>query len=150
MGALFPTTLLIAVAPLLFASVCYIVLLTGYRLFFHPLARFPGPWLAGATYWYEFYHDLIAGPYPGQGAYNTERLHQQYGESPLSHEADSQHRVDRAGPVVRISPEELSIGDADWFDVLYKQGRRDKWAKNSNANGSPGSGMVDRGVSVMR
>jgi hypothetical protein len=40
---------------------------------------------------------------------------------------------------VRISPEELSVKDADWFDVLYKQGRRDKWAKNSKANGSPGS-----------
>jgi cytochrome P450 len=39
---------------------------------------------------------------------------------------------------VRISPDELSISDANWFDVLYK-GRRNKWAKNSKANGSPGS-----------
>ena len=29
--------------------------------------------------------------------------------------------------------------DPDWFDVLYKSGRRDKWAKNSKSNGSPGS-----------
>ena len=29
--------------------------------------------------------------------------------------------------------------DPDWFDVLHKSGRRDKWDKNSKANGSPGS-----------
>ena len=45
----------------------------------------------------------------------------------------------RKGPIIRVSPEELSVKDADWFDVLYKSGRRNKWAKNSKANGSPGS-----------
>lgn len=40
---------------------------------------------------------------------------------------------------MRISPDELSIKDPDFFDVLYKSGRRDKWHKNSKANGSPGS-----------
>lgn len=44
-----------------------------------------------------------------------------------------------SGPIVRISPEELSVSDPDWFDVLYKSGRRNKWAKNSKSNGSPGS-----------
>jgi cytochrome P450 len=38
-----------------------------------------------------------------------------------------------------VSPDELSVNDPDWFDTLYKSGRRDKWPKNSKANGSPGS-----------
>lgn len=46
------------------------------------------------------------------------------------------------GPIIRISPDELSLSDPDWFEILYQQGRRDKWAKNSNANGSPGSGKL--------
>lgn len=59
--------------------VAYTLILTIHRLFFHPLRKFPGPVLAAATYWYEFYHDLIARPFPGQGVYNIERLHQRYG-----------------------------------------------------------------------
>jgi hypothetical protein len=38
-----------------------------------------------------------------------------------------------------VSPEELSVRDPDFIDVLYQSGRRNKWEKNSNANGSPGS-----------
>jgi hypothetical protein len=33
----------------------------------------------------------------------------------------------------------LSVRDPDFVDVLYKSGRRNKWDKNSKANGSPGS-----------
>ena len=117
-GYLMLSTILV-ISPLF--VLIYVLGLTFYRLLVHPLAHFPGPKIAAASYWYDFYHDLLAGPYPGQGVYNIERLHQRY------------------GPIVRINPDELSVNDADWFDVLYKQGRRDKWARNSRANGSLGS-----------
>ena len=65
---------------ILVASFCYVAVLTLYRLLIHPLRSFPGPRLAAATYWYETYHDLFTGPYPGQGAFHIEVLHKEYGE----------------------------------------------------------------------
>lgn len=64
---------------LVIAFLSYSIYLAFYRLVFHPLAKFPGPKLAAATYWYEFYADLMIGPFPGQGAYHIERLHERYG-----------------------------------------------------------------------
>ena len=48
-----------------------------YRYAFHPLAKFPGPKLAGLTYWYEFYFDIILD---GQYTYKLRELHKTYGE----------------------------------------------------------------------
>jgi hypothetical protein len=50
--------------------------LVFYRLFLHPLRNVPGPKVAAATSWYEFYQDVIL-----DGHYLKEypRLHAQYG-----------------------------------------------------------------------
>lgn len=50
--------------------------LSVYRLYFHPLAGFPGPRLAAATRWYEFYYDVVKR---GQYIYKIEEMHEKYG-----------------------------------------------------------------------
>jgi hypothetical protein len=57
----------------------YSIALAIYRAFFHPLAKIPGPWLAGVTQWYETYYELV----PNGGGMFTKRIkkmHEQYGE----------------------------------------------------------------------
>lgn len=61
------------------AYLLYGVVIVIYRLFFHTLARFPGPKIAAATAWYETYHDLK--PPGGQFMKKINELHDIYGET---------------------------------------------------------------------
>lgn len=47
-----------------------------YRLYFSPVAKFPGPRLAALTFWYEFYYDVIKR---GLYTFKIIELHKQYG-----------------------------------------------------------------------
>jgi hypothetical protein len=48
-----------------------------YRLYFHPLAKYPGPKLAAWTLWYEFYYDAIRC---GQYTFKIQQMHHEYGK----------------------------------------------------------------------
>ena len=63
---------------LLALSTLYVVGLIAYRLYWHPLASFPGSKLAAVTGWYEAYFDLIKKP-GGTFMHEIERMHSFHG-----------------------------------------------------------------------
>ncbi|KAF7917859.1 uncharacterized protein EAE97_011997 [Botrytis byssoidea] len=67
-----------------------------YRLYFHPLAAYPGPMLASVTDWYNVHHCL-----KGDRHLNEYRLHQIY------------------GPIVRIGPNRLSFNSTTALQDIY-------------------------------
>ncbi|CZR52602.1 related to cytochrome P450 CYP3/CYP5/CYP6/CYP9 subfamilies [Phialocephala subalpina] len=87
-----------AVPTLVALGIFYAIAFPIYRVYFSPLSKFPGPKLAAATLWYEFYYDVILN---GQYEFKIQELHKQY------------------GPIIRISPFELHINDPEYYDVLY-------------------------------
>lgn len=60
------------------ALLVYGAALTIYRLYFHPLAKFPGPKIAAITRWYEAYYDVAL-----DGRYEKRiiEFHRKYGKS---------------------------------------------------------------------
>ncbi|TVY15657.1 Cyrochrome P450 monooxygenase [Lachnellula arida] len=78
----------------------YCVAVIIYRLFLSPLSKFPGPKLAAATLWYEFYYEVVK---EGQFMFKIQELHKQY------------------GPIVRINPFELHVDDpdGDFYHVVF-------------------------------
>ncbi|KAJ9151284.1 Trichodiene oxygenase [Pleurostoma richardsiae] len=83
--------------------VAYFTGLVMYRLYFHPLAKFPGPKLAAASFLYEFYYDAIL---PGRYTWHLKDLHAKY------------------GPIIRSNPNEIHINDPDFFDDVYPSGAK--------------------------
>ena len=61
---------------LIVSLILYLTSLTFYRLFLHPLARFPGPKLAALSRYYEAYHDVVQN---GQYTFKIAELHKEYG-----------------------------------------------------------------------
>jgi hypothetical protein len=87
------------------AFLLYLVARAVYRLFFHPLAKVPGPPLAAITKLYQSYYNR---KYYEQ----VDKLHQIY------------------GPVVRINPDEVHLSDPDNYDKIYFIGS--KYSKGTN------------------
>ena len=110
----------------------FCVVFTGavHRLYFSPIAGFPGPKLAALSLWqenllfltdleyelilcsrYEFYYDVICH---GQFVWHMRDLHERY------------------GPIIRINPYELHISEPTFYEQLYASSasgeKRDKWA----------------------
>ena len=73
---------LLSLHNLLFALLAfsvYCIFSAVYRLYFSPLAKFPGPKLAALTLWYEFYYDVIKR---GRYTWKIAELHERYGLFP--------------------------------------------------------------------
>lgn len=102
-----------------------------YRLYFSPIAHFPGPKLTAATGWYETYLDVWKG---GQFTFQIEKWHQQYGQSGPRLKAG--RRIGTGplpppliliiglGPIVRITPWEVHIADPDFYEVVFNSKTR--------------------------
>jgi hypothetical protein len=56
----------------------YLIGLAIYRLLLSPIAKFPGPKLAAATYLYEGYYDVVKR---GKYTFKIRDLHAEYGQS---------------------------------------------------------------------
>lgn len=56
----------------------YLFSLALYRLYFSPIAHFPGPKLAALSKWYEIYFEVVKR---GQFTFQIQKLHQKYGVS---------------------------------------------------------------------
>ena len=65
--------------PLLAILVVVLYLAYGviWRLFWSPIAKFPGPKLAAVTLWYEFYYDVLK---TGRYMWEIEKMHEKYGQ----------------------------------------------------------------------
>ncbi|KIA75656.1 hypothetical protein HK57_00589 [Aspergillus ustus] len=106
------------------ASILYTLILTIYRLYLSPVSHIPGPKLAAATWWYQFYYDVIQ-----QGTYmqKMQSLHAEY------------------GPVIRINPSEVHVSDPAFMDTLYpghgRTKKRNKWTFYTGVLGTPGASM---------
>ncbi|KAF2653890.1 cytochrome P450 [Lophiostoma macrostomum CBS 122681] len=99
--------------------VVYYATLAFYRLFIHPLSRFPGPRSAAVSRWYEGYYDVILG---GQYTLKIAELHKVY------------------GPIIRISPHELHVSDPTFFETIYRtDGRWNKYSWAYDAFGAKNS-----------
>lgn len=70
----------VSMSAALAAVVAYFIAQYTYRLFFHPLAKFPGPKLAAISNIPEFYYDVIK---KGMYMWEIERMHEKYGMSYL-------------------------------------------------------------------
>ncbi|CDM33000.1 Cytochrome P450 [Penicillium roqueforti FM164] len=104
-----------------------------YRLYFHPLSKFPGPKLAALTSLYEFYYNVVLG---GRYLWEIERMHEKY------------------GPIVRITPHELHVADPNFYTEIYAgpTRRRDKDPRLVRLAGQPTSmfATVDHGLHSSR
>ncbi|KAJ3544300.1 hypothetical protein NM208_g3131 [Fusarium decemcellulare] len=113
--------LLFGLRPIVFAlllAVAYFAGLATYRLYLSPLSKIPRPKLAALTTWYEYYYDVFL---PGQYVFKIKKLHEHY------------------GPIIRITPDEVSFSDPGAVDIIYAPGpghRRDKNPRDGQALGT--------------
>ncbi|KAE8422352.1 cytochrome P450 [Aspergillus pseudocaelatus] len=108
----------------LMGLISYLIVISIYRLYSHPLRNIPGPRLAAATHLYEWYYDLFLG---GRYLFEIERMHERY------------------GPIVRVNPREIHISDPHYYDEIYASSTR---KRNKDAEFVSFSGMLHSTLST--
>ena len=73
---MFPMDISNVLTFLILALAAYTIYGILYRLYFSPVAGFPGPRLAALSFWYEFYYDVVKR---GQYTFKIRELHERYG-----------------------------------------------------------------------
>ena len=77
---------------LVLGSILYFIAVVIYRLYFSPVACFPGSKLTAATGWVETYYDVVKG---GQFTFQLQKWHEQYGVyKPANYDIRMRHRSD--------------------------------------------------------
>ncbi|KAI9865656.1 MAG: hypothetical protein M1813_002114 [Trichoglossum hirsutum] len=74
-----------------------------YRLYLHPLAHVPGPKLAAITNLYGLYFSVVGG---SRFYIQIQKLHEEY------------------GPIIRITPSEIHLGDPENYEKIYHVGTK--------------------------
>lgn len=122
-----------------------------YRLYFHPLSKFPGPKLAALTSLYEFYYNVVLG---GRYLWEIERMHEKYGKNIIRDTGSYVNTKHFRGPIVRITPHELHVADPNFYTEIYAgpTRRRDKDPRLVRLAGQPTSmfATVDHGLHSSR
>lgn len=110
--------LMYTTAALLF----YLLSLAVSRLYLSPLAKskVPGPKLGALSKFYEAYYEIVQR---GRFAFKLDDLHERYGKSGKPIGKDSVDclliAVAWAGPIIRITPDEVHIKDSFFWDELF-------------------------------
>ncbi|KAL7940118.1 benzoate 4-monooxygenase cytochrome P450 [Trichoderma barbatum] len=114
--------------------VAWVGIVAIYRVTFHPLARIPGPKIAAITQLYQTFYSY----YNNQSRFyqKVESLHAKY------------------GPVVRITPDEVSLSDPENYSTIYhvgtKYGKPDAYYHVFQAPGSFFTAADNREHSIRR
>lgn len=118
----------------------YFIGICIFRLWFSPLAKFPGPRLAALTGWTETYYEILHGD-GGQFSKVYARWHEIYGKyrgPNLIVFVVMLKYTSLPGPIIRIKPDELHIQDASFFETLYvRSGSLDKLQSLENRFNNP-------------
>ncbi|KAF2691331.1 cytochrome P450 monooxygenase-like protein [Lentithecium fluviatile CBS 122367] len=86
-----------------FAFLLRCIIVYGYHLTFHPLGKYPGPWLVGITDWYSAYYALLSRLH-----LVTYQCHQKY------------------GAMIRLGPNKLVFNSYKALQDIYQSHRTNK------------------------
>ncbi|OQU97967.1 hypothetical protein CLAIMM_03817 [Cladophialophora immunda] len=87
------------------SALLYTLSLVIYRLYFHPLAKYPGPFWAKVTNWYSVYHAAV-----GDRHLQIYWAHQKYVNKAFAY---------RIGKFVRVAPNLVTINDPAAIKDIY-------------------------------